>query len=132
MHPANFARQEVRILIVDDAPAVRESLRWLLEDEPGLTVIGEAPTGSQALQMAVDLKPDLVILDVELPDMDGFVVTSQLKAQPNPSLVVLLSMHNNAQYQKRGRDAGCDAYVGKESGWVGLLSVLRTIIKNKE
>jgi DNA-binding NarL/FixJ family response regulator len=92
MHPANFARHAVRILIVDDAPAVRESLRWLLEDEPGLTVIGEAPTGSLALQMAVNLKPDLVILDVELPDMDGFVVTSQLKAQPR-SLVGCAAFH---------------------------------------
>ena len=132
MHPANFARHAIRILIVDDAAAVRESLRWLLEDEPGLTVIGEAPTGSQALQMAVNLKPDLVILDVELPDMDGFAVTSQLKAQPDSALVVLLSMHNNVQYQKRGSDAGCDAYVGKESGWVGLLTVLRKIMKDKE
>ena len=132
MHPANSARHAVRILIVDDAPAVRESLRWLLEDEPGLTVIGEAPTGSQALQMAVNLTPDLVILDVELPDIDGFAVTSQLKAQPNPSVVVLLSIHNSVKYQKRGRDAGCDAYVGKESGWVGLLSVLQTIMKDKE
>lgn len=130
MHPATF--QGVRILIVDDVPAVRESLRWLLEDEPGLTVIGEAPTGSQALQMAVNLKPDLVILDVELPDIDGFAVTSQLKAQPNPSVVVLLSIHNSVKYQKLGRDAGCDAYVGKESGWVGLLSVLQTIMKDKE
>lgn len=132
MHPTNSARDGVRVLIVDDAPAVRESLRWLLENEPGLTVVGDASTGSEAIQMAVKLKPDLVILDIELPDMDGFTVTRQLKGEPNPSLVVLLSMHNDALYRKRGMDAGCDAYVGKEMGWNGLLMVLRKILVNKE
>ena len=132
MHFANSARDGYRILIVDDASSVRESLRWLLEDELGLTVVGDASTGEEAITMAVSLKPDLIILDIELPDMDGFTVTRHLKSQPDPSFVILLSMHNDMFYRKHGRDAGCDAYVGKEMGWNGLLSVLRKVLSDKE
>jgi DNA-binding NarL/FixJ family response regulator len=132
MHPTNSARDGVRILIVDDAPIVRESLRWLLEDEPDITVVGDAATGNEALAMAVNLKPDLILLDIELPDMDGFAVARQIKAQPDASLIILLSMHNDELYRKQGMDAGCDAYVGKEMGWNGLLMVLRKILAGKE
>ena len=80
MQSTHSPRDVHRILIVDDAPAVRESLRWLLDDEPWLTVIGAAASGSEAIQMTVNLKPDLILLDIELPDMDGFTVTKQIKA----------------------------------------------------
>ncbi len=123
MHPPKS-----RILIVDDALAVRESLAWLLEDEPGLTVAGSASTGSEAVSQAAELNPDLVILDIELPDMDGFSVARQLKAMPNPPLVVLLSIHGDAPSRQRGAEAGCDAYVEKGAGWPQLLSVLKKIL----
>ncbi|MBI2333485.1 MAG: response regulator transcription factor [Chloroflexi bacterium] len=129
MQPANSARDGHRILIVDDAPEVRESLRWLLEDEPGLTVIGDVATGDEAIQMTVSLKPDLVLLDIELPDMDGFDVTRQIKALLNPPRIVILSMHNDVLYRKRGMDAGCDAFIGKEMGWSGLLPVLQRVLE---
>lgn len=64
-----------RILIVDDSQAVRESLGWLLRDESNLTVVGEAANGLDAIRLALKLKPDVVILDIELPDTDGFFVT---------------------------------------------------------
>ncbi len=130
MHPAHPARDSYRILIVDDAPTVRESLKWLLEDESGLTVIGDAGNGDDAIQMAVNLKPDLVLLDIELPDMDGFAVAKQIKALLNPPRIILLSMHNDAVSKKRGAEAGCDAFVGKEFGWGVLLPVLRTVLES--
>ena len=92
MHPA-----ESRILIVDDAPAVRESLGWLIEDEPGLTVVGDAATALEAFDETARLSPDLILLDVELPDGDGFAVTRRIKAMPNPPRVVLLSIHGDDQ-----------------------------------
>src|SRR5690242_5145501 len=70
------------ILIVDDSPAVRESLGWLLQDEANIKVVAEAASGAEAMQLAVKLKPDVVILDIELPDIDGFSVTQLLKALP--------------------------------------------------
>lgn len=131
MHSADASRDVYRIMIVDDAPSVRESLGWLLQDEPGLTVVGEASNGSEALQLAVKLKPDLIVLDIELPDTDGFTVTRQLKAQPNPPFVVLLSIHNDAHSRDRGFEAGCNAYVGKEHGWAGLLAIIQNILADK-
>lgn len=123
MHPP-----ESRILIVDDAPAVRESLGWLLEDEPSLTVVGTASNGSEAISQTTKLKPEVVILDIELPDTDGFVITRQLKAMPNPPLVILLSVHGDAQSKQRGAQAGCDAYVEKGAGWTMLLKVLQEVL----
>ena len=121
-----------RILIVDDAPSVRESLGWLLLDEPGLSVVGDAANGSEALLQATHLDPDLVILDIELPDIDGFVVTRQLKALPRPPLVVLLSIHSDDLSRQRGAQAGCDAFVEKGLGWPGLLSVLQNVLMDKD
>jgi len=124
MPPANS-----RILIVDDAQAVRESLSWLLEDEPGLTVVGDASNGLDAINQTVKLQPDLVILDIELPDTDGFSVTRQLKSLPHPPLVVLLSVHSDSISKQRGADAGSDAYVEKGLGWSELVAVLQSILK---
>lgn len=123
MHPP-----ESRILIVDDSQSVRESLGWLIEDESGLAVAGSASTGSDAISQAMKLNPDLVILDIELPDTDGFAVTRELKGMADPPLVVLLSVHGDAMSRQRGAEAGCDAYVEKGAGWTQLLTVLKKVI----
>jgi CheY-like chemotaxis protein len=128
MYSSKKPREPFRILIVDDSPAVCESLGWLLRDEPGLTVAGDAANGSDAIREAVKLDPDVVILDIELPDTDGFTVTRQLKALQNPPLVVLLSIHNDALSKQRGREAGCDAFVEKASGWPKLITVLKKVL----
>jgi DNA-binding response OmpR family regulator len=80
------------------------------------------------MEQAGKLQPDLVILDIELPDTDGFAVTRQLKAMAHPPLVVLLSVHGDADSKQRGAEAGCDAYVEKGAGWTQLLSVLKKVI----
>ena len=120
-----------RILIVDDAPGVREGLSWLLLDQSDLVVVGAAANGSEAIRQALALEPDLVILDIELPDLDGFVVTRQLKALPHPPFVVLLSIHSDELSRQRGRQAGCDAYVEKGLGWPALLEVLQKLLQHQ-
>jgi DNA-binding NarL/FixJ family response regulator len=104
----------------------------LLLDEPGLAVVGDAANGSEALHQATNLYPDLVILDIELPDIDGFVVTRQLKALPRPPLVVLLSIHSDDLSRQRGAQAGCDAFVEKGLGWPGLLAVLQEVLNGRQ
>jgi DNA-binding NarL/FixJ family response regulator len=121
-----------RILIVDDAASVRESLTWLLLDEPGLIVVGEATGGADAIQQTLKYEPDLVILDIELPDIDGFRVTRQLKALPRPPLVLLLSIHSDELSRQRGIQAGCDAFVEKGIGWPGLLAVLQEVLAGRK
>lgn len=100
-------------------------------DEPGLAVVGDAANGSEALHQATHLDPDLVILDIELPDTDGFFVTRQLKALPRPPLVVLLSIHSDDLSRQRGAQAGCDGFVEKGLGWPGLLSELQNVLKDR-
>ena len=103
----------------------------MLLDEPGIAVVGDASNGSEALYQATHLDPDLVILDIELPDTDGFVVTRQLKALARPPLVVLLSIHSDDLSRQRGAQAGCDAFVEKGLGWPGLLNVLQNVLKDR-
>lgn len=131
MHFAELSQEPYRILIVDDAQAVRESLGWLLLDEPGLALVGDAANGSEAMHQALKLDPDLVILDIELPDTDGINVTRQLKALPRPPLVVLLSIHSDDLSRQRGMQAGCDAFVEKGLGWPDLLAVLQELLGGK-
>jgi DNA-binding NarL/FixJ family response regulator len=119
------------ILIVDDAPAVREGLRWLFQEETDLKVAGEAASGSEAIRQAILANPDLVILDIGLPDMDGFTVTRQLKALSSPPRVVLFSIHDDELSKLRGAESGCDAYVEKSAGWPALTNVVQRVLLEK-
>ena len=85
------------VLIVDDHPSFRASARRLLEAE-GFNVVGEVADGHEAIAAALELKPDLVLLDVQLPDLDGFEVAGRLAALGLPSAVVLTSSRNAAEY----------------------------------
>jgi DNA-binding NarL/FixJ family response regulator len=87
----------IRVLIVDDHPSFRASARRLLEAE-GFDVVGEASDGHEAIAAALELKPDLILLDVQLPDFDGFEVAGRLAALGLPSAVVLTSSRNAAEY----------------------------------
>ena len=120
------------IMLVDDAPTVRESLSWLLQDQPDLLVVGDASNGFDAIKLAIKLKPDLVILDIELPDIDGFTMTRQLKALCAPPSVVLLSKHSDSISKRYGAASGCDAFVEKECGWSTLLFVLHAVLEKRK
>ena len=85
------------VLIVDDHPSFRASARTLLEAE-GYEVVGEAENGAAALKAVKELKPDLVLLDVQLPDIDGFQVAEQLRRLADPPAVVLTSSRDSADY----------------------------------
>ncbi|HEX9922218.1 MAG TPA: response regulator transcription factor [Anaerolineae bacterium] len=114
-----------KILIVDDMPAVREALRWALGDVPELTIVGEAGNGQQALAQASQLEPDVVILDVELPGLDGYAVAQSLKQFPRPPFVIFLTVHSDPASRQRSFEAGGDAFVEKGTGWPVLISQIR-------
>ncbi len=124
----HLAPHKHEILIVDDSQAVRESLGWLLQDEAGIKVVAEAASGAEAIQLAVKLEPDVVILDIELPDIDGFSVTQLLKALPHPPIVILLSIHGDAISKKRGALAGCDMFLEKGMTWPRLLEKIQIVL----
>jgi len=117
-----------RILIVDDAPVVREALRWVIEDTPDLEMVGEAGEGSEALARAAKLNPDVVVLDIHLPGLDGYGVARALKTMPNPPVVVFLSVDSDVEAKRRGVEAGGDAFAAKAQGWEALLAQIRAAL----
>jgi DNA-binding NarL/FixJ family response regulator len=117
-----------RVQLVDDAPAVREALRWALEDEPDLTIVGEAGDGAEALRRAADLRPDLVILDIALPDTDGYAVARALRAAPQPPRILFLSMHADDAARWCAALAGGGGFVEKGGAQPALLSELRRVL----
>jgi two-component system response regulator EvgA len=100
------------VLIVDDHPSFRASARRLLEAE-GFEVVGEAGDGHAAIAAAEQLKPDLVLLDVQLPDLDGFEVAARLAALGLPSSVILTSSRNPAEYGQLATDNAVRGFVPK-------------------
>jgi len=117
-----------RILIVDDTPVVREALRWVIEDTPDLEMVGEAGEGLEAVVRAATLEPDVVVLDVHLPGIDGYAVARELKMMPKPPVVIFLSVDAGTDTQRRVEEAGGDAFVDKAHGWEMLLTKIRTAL----
>jgi two-component system response regulator NreC len=115
----------IKILVVDDQPSVREGLRMRLALEPDMRVVGEAADGPQALRLAGQLNPQVVILDVELPRMDGIAVAGTLSRLVPRSAVVIHSLHDNIPLRERARSAGAAAFVSKLAGDAALLAAIR-------
>ena len=97
-----------RILIADDHELVRQGMRAILQSEPQWVVCGEATTGLQALTMTIELKPDLIILDVALPEMNGIEVTRQIR-RAGPVAVLIVTMHDSDQVVQEAMEAGAEA-----------------------
>jgi DNA-binding NarL/FixJ family response regulator len=117
----------VRVLIVDDQPVIRRGLRMWLDLEPNVAVVGEAATGEEALQIARRLKPDVVLMDAELPGMDGVAATAAIRAALPTTRVIVLSLHADAPTRARALAAGAAAFIGKGSGDLELLASLRAL-----
>jgi len=115
----------IRLLLVDDQPAVRRGLRLRFHLEPDMQVAGEASTGREALTLAQTLTPDVVLMDIEMPDMDGIEATTALLAVVPQSAVVILSIHTDRQTRMRARAAGAVAFVEKRGTTDMLLSAIR-------
>src|SRR5947207_1140620 len=111
---ANPGRKKViRVLLADDHPVVRHGIRACLRPESRVAVIGEASNGREAVQLAHELKPDLVLMDIDMPEMDGLMATEILRKQTPKIKVLILSMHNQSEYVMRIMKSGASGYVLK-------------------
>ena len=115
----------IRVLLVDDQAVVRRGLRVLFHLEPDLQVVGEASTGTEALALAQSLTPDVVLMDLQMPGMDGIAATAALHRAVPQSVVVILSIHDDAQTRGRAQAAGAVAFVEKRGATEALLSAIR-------
>lgn len=121
--------KQTRILLVDDHQIVRAGLRSLLERQDPLTVVGEASSGAEALRLATELKPDLVLMDVSMPDMGGVEATRRLKAEAPEINVLALTIHEQEAYFFEMLNAGASGYVPKRASPQMLLAAIGTVAR---
>jgi DNA-binding NarL/FixJ family response regulator len=115
----------IRVLLVDDQAVVRRALRARFHLEPDLEVVGEASTGTEALALAQTLTPDVVLMDLQMPEMDGIEATTALRRVAPQSVVVILSISDDAQTRGQAQAAGAVAFVEKRGVTDALLSAIR-------
>jgi len=123
--------RKIRILLADDHTVVRRGLRLLLEGQPEFAVVAEAADGKQAVEAAETVKPDVVVLDIAMPNLNGIEAAQRiLSASPDASIVVL-SMHSDEGYVLRALKAGAKAYLLKDSAEGDLIEAIKSVTRGK-
>ena len=123
----NSTARKITVLLVDDHALVRRGFRRLLEDEADISIIGEAGDGVEAVQMARELQPKVVLMDFAMPGMNGFEATKKiLKTSPKPA-VLILSMHSENTWVRRASEAGARGYILKNAMDLDLGSAIRQV-----
>src|SRR3712207_1836906 len=117
-----------RLIIADDHDLVRDGIRAMLAREPDLEVVGEAKDGEEALELCRSLRPDLVLMDVRMPKMDGLAATREIKAESPKTTVLIVTTHENPDYLLDAVKAGAAGYVLKESTRAELTSAVRSVL----
>lgn len=122
----NHRAHPLRVLIADDMPQVRQDLRVLLELSEQVQVVGEAANGQEAIALAEQLCPDVVVMDLEMPVMDGITATRAIKRRGSAGRIIILSVHADLVAVQRAREAGAEVFIDKAACSEVLLSVLVT------
>ena len=121
--------KSIKILLADDHLLVRNGIKSLLEEEDSLKVIGEAANGQEALDLAKELKPDLLIIDVRMPIMDGIEAVGHLHKYAPDTKAIVLSMHDSEEYILKSIKAGASGYLLKDTGKPEFIKAINTISK---
>ena len=118
---------KIQVVLADDHVFVRDGIKSLLENEANIEVVGEATDGVEALKTVEITKPDLLILDIRMPNMTGIEVVEKLRNQNNPVKIVMLSMHESEEYVLKSIKAGADGYLLKGSSKEEFLKALNSV-----
>lgn len=121
----------IRILLADDHALVRQGLRFILEAQDDMEIVGQAGNGNEAVELAEKLKPDVVIMDVAMPGLNGVEATRRLAASLPRTRVLALSMHKDSVYVREILRAGARGYLLKDSGDADLVAAVRAIAKGE-
>ncbi len=121
----------IRIVLADDHTIIRSGLRLLLEQQPDFKVAGEASDGREAVQLVSTLHPEVAVLDIGMPQLNGIEATRKIVAEAPETQVVILSMHSDEGYVLRALKAGARAYILKNSAEADLIRAVRSVAEGK-
>ena len=122
---------KIRILLADDHGLVRKGLRFVLESEPGMEVVGEASDGREAVRMVEELNPSVVIMDIAMPNLNGIDATSQIAKRSPGTGVIMLSVHSDESYLLRALSAGAKGYLLKDSAELDVVRAVQAVSKGR-
>lgn len=117
----------IRVLLADDHALVRKGFRRLLDDEPGVEVVGEASSGSAAVELSLQLKPQVVVMDLAMPEMDGIQATAQILRRQPEIAILMLSMYSEENYVRNAFAAGARGYLLKNALEVDLAYAIKEV-----
>jgi two-component system response regulator NreC len=122
---------QIRLLLADDHAVVRSGLRMLLQAQPDMVIVGEAETGQEAIRRVAELSPDVVLMDIEMPGMNGIEATRRIKADAPAAAVLALTMYEDDQYFFEMLRAGASGYVPKRAAPDELVSAIRAVSRGE-
>ena len=123
---------KVRILIVDDNPVLREGLKSILSNSTTFDIVGEAGDGQEAVEVVAKLHPDLVLMDLSMPRMDGIAATREIKKEWPGTKILAFTVHKTPEYQTAAMEAGADGYLVKDSSRTELIQSIRDALDGKQ
>jgi len=121
--------KKLRILLADDHRIIRDGLRLLIDGQPNMRVVGEAANGKEALRQARELKPDVVVMDLSMPEMNGLQATERLKAEHSEAKIIALTAHEDEGYLSQLCRAGASGYVLKRSAGDDLIQAIAAVAR---
>lgn len=121
----------MRILLADDHSVVRRGLRTLLETQAGWEICGEAASGREAIEQARELKPDVIVMDISMPDLNGLEATRQITRKDPNTEVLILTLYDSDQMIREARDAGAHGYILKSGLDSDLLAAVGSLAEHK-
>jgi DNA-binding NarL/FixJ family response regulator len=122
----------ISVLLVDDHSLVRRGFRRMLEDDPDIRVVGEAEDGHQAVELALELRPRVVVMDFALPSMNGAVAARQILRTAPDTAILILSMHSEASYVRTCLDAGARGYLLKNAMDLEMVDAVKQVAAGKQ
>ena len=124
---ADLPRQSIKVLIAEDSPSFLEALKRFLEQQQAFQVIGVAHNGIEAVEQALIFQPDLVLMDIKMPNMNGLEATLRIKTRPDAPKIILITVCDTAGYRKAAEDAEADGFVGKSRLRTDLLPAIEKL-----